>query len=187
MNRKHIAAIVLTVLLTAGFALAQQAGPGPRGMGQGWQMDKPSGPPMGPRGDCMPMMNLTDEQRSNIQKLRLEHQRSMVEMKSETANYHSKLKLLIAGDKYSEKAVKDLAGKIGDAKKKHIQLKADHLRKVRNLLDDDQKIRFDQKVLSGGFDFGGHPGPGHGMKSGMDCSKRHKKHPKMHKGRGMPQ
>lgn len=156
MNWKHITIAVLALFLVAGPAIAQpQAGHLGMGPGSGgWMSDQP-GPPPGAdfHKGCMGL-NLTDEQQSQIQVLRLEHQRKMVELKSETGNLRDKLKLAVTDDKFSEKAVSDITGKIAKAQQQRMEMKAKHLRKVRDILTDEQKVKFDQKVLAGHIGFG---------------------------------
>ncbi len=164
MNWKHITIAVLTLSLVAGLAMAQpQAGRPGMGPGHGgWMSNQPGPPPeAGFHKGCMGL-NLTDEQQKEIQALRLAHQRKMVELKSETGNLRDKLKLVITDDKFNEKAVSDITGKLAKAQQQRMEMKAKHLRKVRDLLTDEQKVKFDQKVLAGDICFG--HGDGFGMK-----------------------
>ena len=173
MNRKNITIVVLTLFLMAGLVIAQpQAGRPGMGPGHGgWMSDQPGPPGAGFHKGCMGL-NLTDEQQTQIQALRLEHQRKMVELKSETGNLRDKLKLIITDDKFSEKAVSELTGKLAKAQQQRMVMKAKHLRKVRDLLTDEQKVMFDQKVLAGHIGFG--HGEGFGMKGQKQQGFRHK-------------
>ena len=180
MNWKHWTTAALILLLTVTILPAQ---PG-KGM-----PDKPGcpGQQMGPNPDMMGGMcgdlddlKLSDEQRSAISELRMEQQRKMVEMQSENAGLEGKLHLLITDDKFDAKAVDKIIATIAEAKQNKMKMHVTHLRKVRDLLSDDQKVRFDQRILSGkmGFDqrpFGGKGGPGeksfHGKKGGRGCGK----------------
>ncbi|MCF7810115.1 Spy/CpxP family protein refolding chaperone [bacterium] len=180
MNWKHWTTAVIILLLTVTVTSAQ---PG-RGMMAGQGGD---GQQMGPRpgmmggGMCGDLddLKLSDEQRLAIRDLRLEHQKKMVEMQTENAGLQGKLNLLIIGDKYNSKEADKIIAKIAEAKQNKMKMHVNHLRKVRDLLNDDQKVLFDHRILSGrmGFDgppFGGKGGhgkmPHHGKKGGRgDC------------------
>ena len=162
MNWKHFTIALAATFLLAGVAIAQP-GPGIQGMGKGpgWWADEPGGPPMGRMQGCMKGMNLDDDQKGKIEKLRLAHQKEMLALKTETSGLRDKMKLLVIADKFDQKAVDDLAGKIAKAHEKRVSLMVKHLRKVRDILNDEQKVKFDQHVISGEMGFRGQKrGPG---------------------------
>lgn len=178
MNWKHWTTAALILLLTVTILPAQ---PG-KGM-----PDKPGcpGQQMGPNpgmmgGMCSDLddLKLSDEQRSAIRDLRLEHQKKMVGMQSENAGLQGKLNLMIIDDKFNSKEADKIIIQIAEAKQNKMKTHVAHLRKVRDLLNNDQKVLFDQRILSGkmGFDeppFGGKGGPEgkqfHGKKGGPGC------------------
>ncbi len=163
MNWKHITAVILTVFLAVGMTIAQPpAGRPGMGRGQRGLLQQKPGLPPGPgfHEGCFGL-NLTDEQQVKIQQLRLEQQREMIKIKSEVSNLRDKLKLAVTADKFDAKAVNDMTGKLAKVQQQRMMMKAKHLRKVRDILTDEQRVKFDQKVLSGRFGFG------HGGCSGM--------------------
>ncbi|NQT34331.1 periplasmic heavy metal sensor [bacterium] len=159
MNWKHITAVVVVILFTVGLASAKPFGPPGQGKGKpGWGHGQ-----MGP-GQCdMPGMfglKLTDEQNKQVQNLKLEHQRAMLVMKSDMSEQHNKLKLAVTDKKFNQGDVDKIAGNLGNAHEKKIQMKVKFLRAMRDILTDDQRVIFDQKILAMGI------GLGHGMKKG---------------------
>ncbi len=169
MNWKHITSIIIAVLFLAGSAIAQPPAQEGQGKGPMWGHHPPDAP-MPPHWAECKGLKLTDEQQTQIQSLKLKHQRAMVELQTDVASLRGKLKLLITDDSFKEKEVNGIVDKLAKAHQKRIQMKVKHLREVRDILTDDQKVRFDQKILSGGLGFG--HGPGHGMGAGMKQGKR---------------
>ena len=164
MNWKHITSIIIAVLFLAGSAIAQP--PAQAGQGKGFMRGPGPNAPMGPHMALCKGLNLTDEQQIQIQNLKLKHQRAMVELQTDVASLRGKLKLLITDDSFKEKEVNGIVDKLAKAHQKQMQMKVKHLREVRDILTDEQKVRFDQKILSGRLGFG--HGPGHGMGPGME-------------------
>ncbi len=175
MNWKHWTTAVLILLLTTTI-LPAQSGKGMPGM-HGQQMG-PNQRMMGGMCGDLDDLKLSDEQRSAIRELRLEQQKNMVKMQSENAGLKGKLHLLITDDKFDAKAVDKIIAKITEAKQNGMKMHITHLRKVRDLLNDDQKVRFDQRILSGKMGFDNHPFGGkgsksfHGKKGGRGCGQR---------------
>jgi len=181
MNWKHLTLILALSLLLAG-AVVAQPGTGAPGMGRGgpvWMNDDDDDDNrhlMFMQKGCMMGMNLSDDQQQKIEKLRLDHQKSMLEIRSEMHQFRTKMKLLITADKFDQKAVDELAGKIAKAHEKLTGMMAKHLRGVRDILTDEQKVKFDQKIISGKMGFQGqgpHPGmkgrPGMGERKHKRC------------------
>jgi len=177
MNLKHWTTAVLILLLTTTILPAQPGKGMPGKPGCGQQKAQMMGGMCGDLGD----LKLSDEQRSTIMELRLEQQKNMVKMQSENAGLKGKLHLLITDDKFDAKAVDKIIARISEAKQNKMKMHVTHLRKIRDLLNDDQKVRFDQRVLSGKMDFEHHPfggkggcgdKPFHGKKGGRGCGPR---------------
>lgn len=135
--------------------------------------------------DCeMPMrgvgkfLDLTEAQKSQLDKLNLAHKREMMEMKSESAGYEEKVKLAITSDNFKQKDVDKLVDQISEARAKHIKARIKHMRSVRAILTPEQQVKFDSHVLSGKR---GGPGMGHDMHGGRGMGQ---KGPHGKKGRG---
>lgn len=159
MNWKHITAIIVVILFTVGLASAQPCNP----PGQGKGKPERGHGQMGPCQGDMPGMfglKLTDEQLKQVQNLKLEHQRAMLVMQSDMSELHNKLKLAVTDEKFNQGDVDKIAGNFGNAHEKKIQMKVKFLRAMRDILTDEQRVIFDQKILAMGI------GLGHGMEKG---------------------
>lgn len=174
MKGKTITTIVALLLLSVTLVYGQPPkqpcepmGSGPHGgwMGHGMQMKAgDDGDFLGRGMGCMAAMELSEKQQNQISKMRLNHRRKMIEMRTEIAGMHGKIKLLITSDKFSKSTLDELSGKLGQFKTKMIQMRVNHMREVRDLLTAEQKIKFDQMIL----DRHG-KGPGHGKMGKGGC------------------
>jgi len=110
-------------------------------------------------------LKLTDEQEAKIAKLRLDQRSKMMDLMTDMQSASNKLKKLIIAEKFDAKAVADAAAKLGKLHESKIQIKAEHLRQIRDLLTEDQRLRFDERILNAplGMD---RPGGPRGPKSG---------------------
>ncbi len=108
-------------------------------------------------------LDLTDEQQSQIQELKLAHQKEMITLKDEMRSLRNQMKLLITEDKPSASEIETIAGKIGTAARNTALATANHKTEVRGLLTDEQKIKFDIMTLRRGERMkrrgAGHPDP----------------------------
>lgn len=146
-------------MLLFSFTLAQPMG---RGMGQG------------PRMQAQNMLNLTDEQQTQIDQLRLELQKEMTPLQTRMQNLRSEYKLMLIDEKNSESALKAQLNKIADLRTQMEIVKAKHQRKVRSLLTDEQKVKFDQRILSGRGKGMRGQGPGACGRQGRQRMQRHR-------------
>jgi Spy/CpxP family protein refolding chaperone len=175
---KHSTLIIAltALLLSFGSVFAQpfgppdQPGPGAEPFGgPHWGMGE--GRNMGEADECCGMddrwddLKLSDEQRTKLDKLRLEQQTKMMDWRNEMATAHTQLQKLIIADKADEKSVNDAAAKLGKLHEQKARLMATHLRQVRELLTEEQRLVFDRMVLAGPMGKGmrgNHPGSGMG-------------------------
>ena len=104
--------------------------------------------PHGTKGKMMEQLDLTDEQQSQIQELRLEHQKEMMTLNDEMHSLRNQMKLVLTEDKPSNSEIETLAGKIGTASRNIALAKANHRLDVRKLLTDEQKVKFDILTLT---------------------------------------
>ena len=164
MKKFCLIAIVTLALVIAGASLAQPADAptppeGPRGE---WA---PGCPPMGggfgPQwgkdddddfmpGGCCDDLKLSDDQHAKLDRMVLAHQTKMMDWHTDMAAARNQMKKLLIADKYDDKAVGETAAKIGNLHEMRCKMMAEHLRKVRDMLTDDQKLGFDRKVLAAG-------------------------------------
>lgn len=156
--KRTLFTIILAVLLTSGLSLAQMPPDHPgmgfrkdcdgRGMGMGprW-MDKDDDDEMGFR--CMEGLDLTEEQQKEIARLRKDHQRKMLELKSEMDGFHAKMKLMMTDENFDKKGFEKALDKAGEHHKKVALAKADHMQSIRKILTPEQRDIFDSKILHG--------------------------------------
>lgn len=170
MNKALIAASASALLLSVAIAWAQPpatdsppfgAGPHFRGMGPGmgprWEADDDDDLP----GICADL-GLTQEQQAKLEKMRLEHHKAMVDVVDQMRATRLALRKAVIADKYDGKSVADIAAKLGKLAEQAAKIRTDHLRQVRDLLTDEQRVRFDQRILSFHAGKGCGPGGPHG-------------------------
>jgi Spy/CpxP family protein refolding chaperone len=190
MKRITVVLLLLTLFLTV-IAFAQQEPqktPAPPGKME--KMEKMQGkmgmmPGMikrkGGPGGMMGFPNLTDEQRTKIQDLRLAHQKEMIPLRSDLQKLHANMKLELTADKFNESKVKSIQGDISKAMNEIASKMILHQRAVRDLLTPEQRKHFDTRILSGGM-----MGNGGGMRGGMmGPRKMMQRGGRMGPGRGM--
>jgi Spy/CpxP family protein refolding chaperone len=102
------------------------------------------------QGKMMDKLDLTDEQKAQVETFRLDHQKAMMALKDDLRSLRNDMKLLLTQDNPSSNDIKALAGKIGDATEKIATEKANHRVKVRNILTAEQKVKFDLMTLHHG-------------------------------------
>ncbi len=166
--RKILALSSLLFIFMLNIALAQ---PGPQ---------MPPGA-MGPMMNELPAMprlgaalGLTETQLDQLANLRLEMQKKMLPLRSQVVAKRNELKLLLTADKPDMGKIKAKIKEISDIRVQMATIRAEHLTKVRALLDDSQKKKFDAMILSGkgmgGMHHGGmHPHGKKPMGKGKGC------------------
>ncbi len=127
----------------------------------------------------MQMLQLTDEQQSQMQEMMLKLQKELIPLRSQLQQLKGELKLAMTADKFNqakvEKLVKDM-----EKVRSQIHLKQLlHKREVRDMLTPEQRVKFDMHLLSGKK----HPRMGQPpMMRGMDMMQEHGHHgPRMMK------
>ena len=118
-----------------------------------WAQPQPAqNPPMGPPPAPMKMyrgLNLTDQQRSQIEDLHLALQKKLVTQRADLQKLNAEYKLMLINPKVSESSLKAQLQKIADVQVKMKLERAKTQRKIRSLLNDEQKKKFDAMILSG--------------------------------------
>jgi Spy/CpxP family protein refolding chaperone len=121
------------------------------------------------------VLDLTEDQQAKIEAWQLELQKANLERRGDLPKLHTELQLMIVDEKMSEAKIKALVEKI-NAHQQANQLERIMLqRKIRTILSDQQKIRFDKMILDGPGQFMRHQRPqrGGGMDMpGADCGGR---------------
>ncbi len=154
--KRYLAIFTLLFIFTAGIVQAQPPATPPPGM-PGPVMDEfPMPPNMGTR------LGLTEAQMDQIANLRLEMQKKALPIRSELVSKRNELKLLLTADQPDMGKIKAKLKEISELRVQMGTLWAQHLVKVRALLDDTQKKKFDSMILSGkGMGGMPHHRPGH--------------------------
>lgn len=149
-----------SLLLIAGVLNAQMHG----------QMQQAGRSPMMHQGMGL---NLTDEQKSKMEDLRLKHLKEVEPIRADIQKQFSTLKLEMTAEKFNESKAKSIQSEISKLQNDMATKRMSHMRGVRDMLTTEQQKKFDTGFLSGpGFGPGGMGGFGGRM--GM-----------MHGGRGM--
>ena len=167
---KTLTTLTLGVLLTAGgigFPLLANAAPSP-----GWEhgemhegrMMHGSGK-MGVHGVKHGFghnwkASLSDEQRREIDKLRLAYKKEEYLVKAKLKQAKVEFALLITADSPKESSINSKIDQIVKLKKEKLHLKANHKINVRKLLTENQRVQFDlavlKKMAKGSHGKGGH-------------------------------
>ena len=149
-------ALVLVLVITASLTNAQPCNRG----NQKFQH---------PHKGIMDIPDLTAEQKKQIQKLRLEHQKDVLPLKTKLKAAKLDMQSLIL-EEADQKTIDKKIEEIGKIKIELAKKKNAHRMKVRNLLTDEQKSVFDAHRMGKG-----HGGCfGLGKCCGMDAPKQHK-------------
>ena len=91
--------------------------------------------------------SLTDEQNTKISKLKLDYKKEKYPLKAKMKQAKIELALLMTSDKPSQKAINKKIDQLVKLKKEKLLLKANHQIAVRKILNDEQRVKFDMKIL----------------------------------------
>ena len=168
---KHITRIaaLLCAVMIAGQLLAQpgEQQPGPGGMGRmhGGRMMGGMGPMMQHQGmGPMQFLNLTDEQKQKAQTLMLQHRKEILPLEAEIEKHKANLKLELTADKFDAAKTKSIQSELAKVMNEIGSKRIVHQRAIRDLLTPEQRVKFDQHILSGAR---GPGGPRGGMRGPM--------------------
>lgn len=89
-------------------------------------------------------LNLSEDQKSKIEKLRLEHLRETKDLRNQLEIKRAELNAAMTSDQPDKKQVNSLVSEINSLRSDRFEQKINHQMQVRELLDDEQKLRFDQ-------------------------------------------
>jgi len=94
--------------------------------------------------DCLEKLNLTDEQKAELEKLHKSHYEAMKSYKTEMTQYHEKFRSLLKADKPDMDAIDKLIKERAEKTVKKQKAMVDHMIKVRSILTDEQKKVWDE-------------------------------------------
>jgi len=131
------------LLLLAGFQVNAQRGRGygqGRGYGDGYGRGYGEGP--GPSNRMETFLGLSDEQEGQIEKLHLDFQKETLPTRNKIREKNAQLKTLIT-EGANQSKINPLIEEIGDLRTEIQKSRMNTHLKVRELLTDEQKIKFD--------------------------------------------
>ena len=144
-----------TLIAQQGMQMRRHMGDSPRGDGQ---------------GKMMQMLNLTEEQQAQIEKSRTAHMKEMLPLRNKVQEKQAQMRTLETAEKVDLKAVNKLIDEISSLKTEMAKNKAKHHQEVRNVLTDEQRVKFDS-MPKGHHGFG-ERGKGHHGQFCEDCPRR---------------
>jgi Spy/CpxP family protein refolding chaperone len=127
-----LATIIAALLISINTNVLAQRGQGGPGMGQG----------MG-QGSCMNIPDLTDAQKTSLDKLRASHQKEMLQFRNEMGELKAKLQTLRTAESPNMTEINATVDKITALKNKQMKSKESHTQEVRKVLTPEQRVQFD--------------------------------------------
>ncbi len=131
------------------------------------------GPGPGPgKGECMAIPDLTEEQQTAIEQLRIKHFRKVELIRAEIGEKEARLVTLRLAEKEDVKAIDNTIDEISKLRGDLMKLREAHQREIKALLNDSQKTYFDAKKGRGQKGNGyGHRGWNDGEGRGNGCGR----------------
>jgi Spy/CpxP family protein refolding chaperone len=114
-------------------------------------------------------LNLSDDQKAKIAKIKLAQQSKMVDLRAEMVTQRAKAAKLIIAEKFDPAAVAQTTDKIAKIHADMARAHIEHLRQVRDQLTEEQRVTFDRHVLAGKMPGGGGPGGPMSGHKGRHC------------------
>ncbi len=95
-------------------------------------------------------LNLNDEQREQVAQLRLELKKQNLPLRAKLNDYQAQLKLLVVDDQFSTARAREILEKIENIRQQMALNRLLFQRKFRALLTPEQRIKFDNRLLTQG-------------------------------------
>lgn len=140
MKRSFTLLAALVLLATMSFA----QGPQRRGMGDRQKMVEARAEKLDRGERLAKVLELSDEQKTKIEAIHFESMKSMKSVKNLIGEKQARLKSLTTAENPDNKAIVKIAGEIGDLRTKMFVKHVETKQQVRALLDEKQKMKFDQ-------------------------------------------
>lgn len=115
------------------------------------------------------MLNLTAEQKTQIEKLKTAHMKEMIGLKNQLKEKKAHLRTVTTVDKVDMVEVNKTIDEIGVIKTEMMKKKEAHKQEVRKLLTEEQRLKFDMHHGCCGDDDDHGMGCGNGMKGNAGC------------------
>jgi Spy/CpxP family protein refolding chaperone len=139
--KKHMFTLSLIIALLLAANAFARGGPG-QGPGKG--------------GGMMQMLDLSEEQQSQMEELRLAHHKEMLPLQAQLETLETNLKLEMTAEKFDEGKAKKIVAEM-EALRTEMHIKRLlHQQQVRNMLTAEQRQTFDLHLLSERGPGGGH-------------------------------
>ena len=124
--------------------------------------------------------DLTEEQKAQVQELRVDQMKQMTTFRNQLMEKRARLRTLETQDNTDMNAINSVIEEMGDIRTNMHKAQAEHRQEVREILTDEQRAFYDNRMMHRRGKFSGRRGgayPGHGMHPGM--------RPGMQPGRGL--
>ena len=160
LRMKKVAVIALVALMFTGTNLyAQRGRNGGQGKGMGYNQS----------GTCQMIPDLTEDQQTKINALRVSHLKVMNNYRNQMDELRARKHTLMASDNADMKAINAVIDQMSDLQNKMMKEGAKHQQDVRSLLTEEQKVYFDSRPMRGPGNGGGmrHDGYGRGAGQGI--------------------
>jgi Spy/CpxP family protein refolding chaperone len=146
--KQTIVSTILIVFLLAAFCWAQPPRQEMCKMGQG--VERPDRPDrsccgMGEMKCGQNIPDLTDAQKAQLEKLQIEHMKSMQPLQNELAEKQAQLHTLTTAAEVSMSRINSLIEEIGKLKTEMVKVREKHHQDVRKMLDEKQRLFFDNQ------------------------------------------
>lgn len=102
--------------------------------------------------------NLTDDQQTKIDKLKVEHRKAMLQNRNLMAEKRARLNTLRTADKADMNEINKTIDDMTVLKAKMMKQREAHIQKVRSLLNDEQRVHFDSRPHGKHKGYGMHRG-----------------------------
>lgn len=100
------------------------------------------------------MLDLSDEQQEQVQAIHLSGQKEMLPLRATLQQKRSELRTFTIGDNYDHAKVTKLAEEIGDLHTQMLTKRATHQQQIKQVLNEEQRIKFDTFHMNRGNKMG---------------------------------
>lgn len=170
---KRTSGLIALMLLLGTLSYAQ-----PNAGGNGYKGDQRGKRGNMEQGDCLrkdrmaAYLDLTEEQQTKIDALKLSHQKKVLHLKNELNEKKAKLRTLQTAEVSDMKAINSIIDEIGTIKTKMAKEQAAHHQEIRKILTEEQRIKFDMHQGNrGGYGNGNGNRGGNGNRNGNGCGR----------------
>lgn len=91
----------------------------------------------------MKALELNSDQQEKIEDIHLQGQKALLPLRNTLREMHARLQTLSTADNYDARAINSLIRDIADQRAEMMILQHNHRQQIRELLNDDQRIKFD--------------------------------------------